>query len=164
MSIQKSGQAVSDDLKHLRDTHAHHPDHSPDCIKDHCLETIQNAWNVPPGHYAASAYAAWLAIPANHKHTDPSKAPVGFPHFWVTLDHNGKPVGFGHIAAQADVIGHSWSIDCQIPNEVGMQPTAWFSSPAGWGMHYLGWSDYLEGYPLPHSPQPTKVPGKPAGK
>ena len=159
-TLKSSGQAASDDMYQLHITHAHHPDHSADCIQNHCLETCQDAWGVPPGHYAPDAYHAWLAVPAAHRHTDPTKAPVGAPHFWV--NHSGPSFpGYGHIALQSDVIGHVWSTDCQVPNEVGMQTTAWFSSPVGWNMVYLGWTDYLEGYALPVHTMPTKVPGKP---
>jgi len=154
MALQKSGQAVSNTLKKLRDTHVHTAYGFG--ILNHCLAVATRAWQVPAGHFQPSAIAAWKATPTKHRHTDPKKAPVGAVHFWVR--HDGT--GYGHIATQSDVIGYVWTTDSPIINEVGLQALPFFSSPSGWNMKYLGWSDWLEGYALPVKVLPYKKPGK----
>ena len=154
MALQKSGQAVSDTLKSWRDKNLTTIPGTGTGIEGHCLAVQTHAWQVPAGQYQPSALAAWEATPKKYRHTDPAKAPIGAVHFWV--NHNGK--GYGHIATQADVVGHSWSSDTPRTGHIGLQATAYFSSPHGWNMHYLGWANWLEGYVLPVKALPKKKP------
>jgi hypothetical protein len=103
-------------------------------LKGWCQKTCRGAWELPAG--LPSAKAAWSAVPAAHRHTDPSKAPIGAPHFWL----GGA---FGHVALQSDKKGIVISTDSPATNRVGEVPIDYFAKH--WGKKYAGWaSNYMK--------------------
>ena len=107
-------------------------------VKGMCLRTCRLAWGLPS--HRPSAIAEWNSIPEKYKHADPTRAPVGAPHFFAV----GK---YGHIALQAEHEGFVWSTDAPKSDRVGLVDITWFSR--NWRAKYLGWSSWLNGYPLP---------------
>lgn len=93
-----------------------------------CHKTCQDAWGLPVRY--ASALDAWNHVPKNARHTDPTKAPIGAPHFWDT--------GYGHVALQSDKKGIVISTDAPNPTHVGEVPLEWITKH--WGKKYLGWA------------------------
>lgn len=108
-----------------------------------CLRTVRQAWGLPGT--TASAIKAWNAVPANKRHTDPKKAPIGAVHFFDIGKH-------GHIVMQSELKGKVWGTDAPVFDKVGLVNLAWFSKH--WGAKYLGWSAYLNGKDLPVSEMP----------
>jgi len=98
-------------------------------VQGYCHRTCQNAWGLPAKY--ASALDAWNHIPSKAKHTDPTKAPIGAPHFW----EGGV---YGHVALQSDKKGVAIGTDAPAANYVGEVPLVWFSKH--WGKKYLGWA------------------------
>lgn len=100
-----------------------------DGFSGYCHRTCQNAWGLPVKY--ASAIDAWNHVPKAHRHTDPSKAPIGAPHFFA----GGK---YGHVALQTDQKGVLISTDAPTPDYVGKVSLTWFAKH--WGKTYLGWA------------------------
>ena len=98
-------------------------------VQGECHRTCQNAWGLPVKY--ASAIDAWNHVPASARHTDPSKAPVGSPHFF-------QGGNFGHVCLQSDKKGVVISTDAPVTNYVGEVPLDWFVKH--WGKKYLGWA------------------------
>jgi hypothetical protein len=107
-----------------------------------CHATCQNAWGLPVKY--ASALDAWNHVPKEHRHTDPSKAPIGAPHFWDD--------GYGHVALQSDKKGVVISTDAPNPGYIGERKIEWFAE--NWGKKYLGWASQYNDVDL----QLTKMP------
>jgi len=107
-------------------------------VKGLCLRTCRLAWGLPP--HRPSAIEEWNSIPNAYKRNDPTRAPIGAPHFWSV----GK---YGHIAIQAEHEGFVWSTDAPKTDRVGLVDITWFSR--NWRAKYLGWSLYLNGQILP---------------
>jgi hypothetical protein len=97
-------------------------------VSGRCHATCQNAWGLPVKY--ASAIDAWNHVPLKARHTDPTKAPIGAPHFWD--EH------YGHVALQSDRKGYVISTDAPTNNFVGEVPIDWFTKH--WGKKYLGWA------------------------
>jgi len=97
-------------------------------VRGYCHKTCQNAWGLPVKY--ASALDAWNHVPVKARHTDPTKAPIGAPHFWD--EH------YGHVALQSDRKGYVISTDAPVGNFVGEVPVEWFAKH--WGKKYLGWA------------------------
>jgi len=95
----------------------------------YCHRTCQNAWGLPARY--ASAIDAWNHIPKQYRNTDPTKAPIGAPHFW----EGGE---YGHVALQSDKKGYVIGTDAPRPNYIGIERIDFFSKH--WGKKYLGWS------------------------
>lgn len=119
-------------------------------VKGLCLKTCRTAWGLPGG--VPSAAAAWKSIPPSHKHSDPTKAPVGAPHFWT--GRRGALAKYGHIALQAEHENFVWSTDAPVTDRVGLVDIEWFEKK--WGAKYLGWTDMLQGQKLPLGPEAPK--------
>ena len=98
-------------------------------VQGYCHRTCQNAWGLP--HKYASALDAWNHIPAKAKNTDPTKAPIGAPHFF----DGGL---YGHVVLQSDKKGIVIGTDAPVADYVGEVPLNWFAKH--WGKKYLGWS------------------------
>lgn len=98
-------------------------------VQGYCHKTCQNAWGLPVKY--ASALDAWNNIPSKAKNTDPTKAPIGAPHFF----DGGH---YGHVVLQSDKKGIVIGTDAPTANYVGEVPLVWFSKH--WGKKYLGWS------------------------
>lgn len=94
-----------------------------------CHKTCQDAWGLPVKY--ASAIDAWNHVPKNHRHTDPTKAPIGAPHFW-------SGGSFGHVALQSNRKGYVLTTDAPNPGHVGEVKLTYF--PKYWGKKYLGWA------------------------
>lgn len=95
----------------------------------YCHRTCQNAWGLPPKY--ASAIDAWNHVPKAHRHTDPTKAPIGAVHFW----EGGL---YGHVAMQSDKKDVVIGTDAPRPNYIGLEHIAFFTK--NWGKKYLGWA------------------------
>ena len=124
--------------------------HGATGVRGLCLRTCRLAWGLPGG--TPSAIAAWREVPIDHRHADPTTAPVGAPHFWT--GNYGGLKQYGHIALQAEHEGYVWSTDAPISNKVGMVDLLWFETHwsnrlAGRRCTYLGWTDMLQGQHLP---------------
>lgn len=98
-------------------------------VQGRCHATCQNAWGLPVKY--ASAIDAWNHIPAKAKNTDPSKAPIGAPHFF----DGGH---YGHVVIQSDKKGIVIGTDAPVADYVGEVHLDWFSK--NWGKKYLGWA------------------------
>jgi len=121
-SSKLTGYQAFANMKHLMDTH-----HSG--VQGRCHATCQNAWGLPVMY--ASAIDAWNHVPKNDRHPDPSKAPIGAPHFWG----GGQ---YGHVALQSDQKGIVISTDAPVTNFVCLVPVTWFAQH--WCKTYLGWA------------------------
>ena len=109
-------------LKHMMLTHV-------SGVQGRCHATCQNAWGLPVKY--ASALDAWNHVPAKARHTDPSKAPIGAPHFF----DGGL---YGHVVLQSGKKGIVIGTDAPTNNYVGEVPLDWFVQH--WGKKYLGWA------------------------
>jgi hypothetical protein len=109
-------------LKHMMLTHV-------SGVQGRCHATCQNAWGLPVKY--ASALDAWNHVPAKARNTDPTKAPVGAPHFF----DGGL---FGHVVLQSGKKGIVIGTDAPTNNYVGEVPLDWFVQH--WGKKYLGWA------------------------
>jgi hypothetical protein len=98
-------------------------------VQGRCHATCQNAWGLPVKY--ASALDAWNHVPAKARNTDPSKAPVGAPHFF----DGGL---YGHVVLQSDKKGVVIGTDAPTNNYVGEVSLTWFAKH--WGKKYLGWA------------------------
>jgi len=102
--------------------------HHVNGVRGVCHKTCQNAWGLPVKY--ASAIDAWNHVPLKDRHTDPTKAPIGAPHFWD--EH------YGHVALQSEKKGYVISTDAPVGDYVGEVPVTWFAQH--WGKKYLGWA------------------------
>lgn len=109
----------------------------------HCHRTCQDAWGLPVMY--ASAIDAWNNTPKKHRHTDPSKAPIGAPHFWD--EH------YGHVALQSAKKGYIISTDAPTPDYIGEVPLSWIGKH--WGKTYLGWASHYNGQDLHLTKMPS---------
>jgi len=98
-------------------------------VQGRCHATCQNAWGLPVKY--ASAIDAWNNIPAKARHTDPTKAPIGAPHFFS----GGQ---YGHVVLQSGKKGIVIGTDAPANDFVGEVPLTWFATH--WGKKYLGWA------------------------
>jgi len=103
----------------------------------YCHRTCQNAWGLPKKY--ASAIDAWNHIPKQHRHTDPTKAPIGAPHFW-------EGGAYGHVALQSDKKDIVIGTDAPRPNYIGLEHMSFFHN--NWGKKYLGWASQYNGVDL----------------
>lgn len=122
MKSKMTGLQAFSHLKRMKDNHV-------SGVRGYCHKTCQNAWALPVKY--ASAIDAWNHVPAKHRHTDPSKAPIGAPHFWAGGD-------YGHVALQSDKKGIVIGTDAPTGNYVGEVAVTWFAK--NWGKKYLGWA------------------------
>lgn len=99
-----------------------------------CLRFVRTMLEIPSG--APTAIAAWKAVPSKLTHSW-YNAPAGVPVFW-----SGGSTGAGHIAI-ADGTGKCWSSDILREGHVDLVPITLIA--AKWGLHYLGWSEQLNG-------------------
>lgn len=106
-------------------------------FRGYCHRTCQNAWGLPRLH--ASAIDAWNAVPKARRNSDPTKAPIGAPHFWA----GGA---YGHVALQSDRKGYAIGTDAPAGDFVGEVPLTFFSKH--WGKTYLGWASNYNGVDL----------------
>jgi hypothetical protein len=104
-------------------------DHHRSGVQGRCHATCQNSWGLPVKY--ASAIDAWNHVPKDARHTDPSKAPIGAPHFF----EGGL---YGHVVLQSDKKGIVISTDAPVADFVGEVPLNWFVTH--WGKKYLGWA------------------------
>jgi hypothetical protein len=109
-------------LKHMMLTHV-------SGVQGRCHATCQNAWGLPVKY--ASALDAWNHVPAKARNTDPSKAPIGAPHFF----DGGL---YGHVVLQSGKKGIVIGTDAPTNNYVGEVPLEFFEK--NWGKKYLGWA------------------------
>jgi carbohydrate-selective porin OprB len=98
-------------------------------VQGYCHRTCQNAWGLPVKY--SSAIDAWNHIPAKHRHTDLSKAPIGAPIFF----DGGH---YGHVVLQSDKKGIVIGTDAPANNYVGEVAVTWFAKH--WGKKVLGWA------------------------
>jgi len=160
---EKNGQIVSDKAKKWRDQNISIIPGSkpPEDINNSCLQTVVALWALSNPHlWTPNANKAFLAVPKKLIRLDPTKAPVGAVHWYVS--RTGK--GDGHVTIQSDVKWHEWSTDTPHPNHVGLQAHDYFTHSWGWNLYYRGWSPWLEGITLPVKALPTKLPSGPPHK
>jgi len=123
MSLSRfTGLQAYGHMKHLMINHV-------SGVQGHCHATCQNAWGLPVKY--ASALDAWNHIPAKHRHTDLSKAPIGAPIFF----DGGQ---YGHVVLQSGKKGIVIGTDAPTNNYVGEVPLTWFATH--WGKKVLGWA------------------------
>lgn len=111
----------------------------------YCHRTCQNAWGLPAKY--SSAIDAWNHVPKQHRHTDPSKASIGAPHFFG----GGQ---YGHVALQSDRIGIVISTDAPTPDFIGEVRLDYFVKK--WGKTYLGWASNYNDVDLDLTTLPSK--------
>jgi len=97
-----------------------------------CLSFVRTRYGLPIRHH--SAIAAWHA--ARHKHY--GLPPAGVPVFW-----SGGSRGHGHVAIS---LGHGRIISTDLPYPGHVTRTTLSAPRRHWGLHYLGWTEDLNGY------------------
>lgn len=105
------------------------------CTPGACLETVRGWWNIPVG--AASAIAAWRAVPAGQRHSFYTP-PLGVPVFW-----SGGADGYGHVAIS---LGNGYVRETDVGGE-GLVHTTLISAihAEDSKLVYLGWTETLNG-------------------
>lgn len=104
-----------------------------------------NAWGIGVDLFR-DAYAAWKG---SSQHGPDEAIPLGAPVYWTHILIGGTPTReLGHAAIYAGD-GWIWSIDIKRshPGRVDLVPLDLVRTK--WGGQFLGWTDDLEGVPLP---------------
>jgi len=96
-----------------------------------CLKFVRKVYGLPARD--PSAIAAWHA--SDSKHKGDAFPPAGVPVFWS----GGGP---GHVALS---LGDGWVLTSDYPTSGRVAKVEISSLDAEWGLHYLGWTDDLEG-------------------
>ena len=109
-----------------------------------CLEYAQNFFGVP--HTSPSAWAEWLSIPKDKKHTGTPPGGV-----WVPIFFSGYG-GLGHVAGYKD--GQIYSSPWQRGTDHAVL-TSIKEMERIYGVKYAGWSEVLGGQPVV-KPAPSK--------
>ncbi|HEX3612691.1 MAG TPA: hypothetical protein VHU88_13475 [Sporichthyaceae bacterium] len=99
-----------------------------------CLSFVRTRYHLPRRQH--SAYRAWRA--AHHKHRHDRRPPAGVPVFWSGGSHH-----LGHVAIS---LGHGWIITTDLPRTGHVTRVRLSTIHRRWGLHYLGWTEDLEGY------------------
>lgn len=116
----------------------------------YCQQWTHDLYNAPSAGDVdhdgdADAVDGWLSEAAAHRHTD-RKPPRGTPVAWSGGSH-----GNGHraISLGPDKAGvyHIRSTDAGGPGVVATVPLDW--PERTWGLKWLGWSDTIDGQPIP---------------
>ncbi len=92
----------------------------------------------------ADAVDGWKSEPLKARHTD-RRPPKGAPCAW-----SGGGSGYGHRAisvGQVDGVYYIRSTDAGGSGRIATVPLHWFEER--WGLHYLGWSETIDGAPIP---------------
>jgi cell wall-associated NlpC family hydrolase len=103
-----------------------------------CLAFVRTRYELPRRHH--TAIGAWLA--AKHKHRHDRRPPAGVPVFW-----SGGSRGRGHVAIS---LGHGRIISTDLPRTGHITRTGLSAPGRAWGLHYLGWTEDLEGVRIYH--------------
>ena len=113
------------------------------CRPGMCLAYVHDWLGI--GSMYPSAISAWLNSPS--KHSNDRTPPAGAPVFWRGGSH-----GYGHIALS---LGHGKirSTDAPSTGLVSTVDLGWVT--AHWGQIYLGWTEGLNGVPIPYLQQNT---------
>jgi cell wall-associated NlpC family hydrolase len=96
-----------------------------------CLKFVRKVYGLPARD--PSAIAAWHA--SDSKHKGDAEPPAGVPVFWS----GGGP---GHVALS---LGDGWVLTSDYPTSGRVTKVEISTLDAAWGLHYLGWTDDLEG-------------------
>jgi hypothetical protein len=96
-----------------------------------CLRFVRKVYQLPARD--RSAIAAWRAADSRHK--GDALPPAGVPVFWS----GGGP---GHVALS---LGDGWVLTSDYPTSGRVTRVPISTIDAAWGLHYLGWTDDLEG-------------------
>lgn len=97
-----------------------------------CLGFVRTRFGLPIRQ--RSAIGAWRA--SRHKHY--GLPPAGVPVFW-----SGGHRGHGHVALS---LGHGMIVSTDLPYTGHVTRTTLSAPRRHWGLHYLGWTEDLEGY------------------
>jgi hypothetical protein len=103
-----------------------------------CLAFVRTSFELPIRHH--SAMGAWSA--AKHKHRYDRHPPAGVPLFWSGGRHR-----FGHVAMS---LGHGMIISTDRPYTGRISRTRLSTIERAWHLHYLGWTEDLEGVRIYH--------------
>lgn len=130
-----------------------------------CQYTVRTWLDAPSagdqdGDGDADAFDGWLSEPRKAQHGGDRNAPTGFPVAW-----SGGSAGYGHRAlslGKRNGVTMIRSTDAGGRGVVATVPLSWVEEH--WGLHYLGWSETIDGQviPMPAPPQPTKPAPIPA--
>lgn len=110
----------------------HHPSQSWAGL---CQSFVRNCMGVPA--WAATAYDAWMRIPAHQRHEggDVMDAPRGVALYFKHASGAARP---GHVVLSTKT--HCLSNDIYRHGMIDVAPRTVFVPH--WGMHYLGWSGW----------------------
>jgi cell wall-associated NlpC family hydrolase len=98
-----------------------------------CLAFVRTRYELPKRQH--TAIRAWSA--ARHKHRHDRYPPAGVPVFWSGGSHR-----HGHVAIS---LGHGMIISTDLPRTGHVTRTRLSTVERRWGLHYLGWTEDLEG-------------------
>ncbi|HEX3612692.1 MAG TPA: hypothetical protein VHU88_13480 [Sporichthyaceae bacterium] len=99
-----------------------------------CLGFVRTRFGLPIRQH--SAIGAWSV--SSHKHRWDAHPPAGVPVFW-----SGGSRGHGHVALS---LGHGMIVSTDLPYNGHVTRTTLSAPRRHWGLHYLGWTEDLEGY------------------
>lgn len=105
----------------------------------YCLENARYEFNIPAKY--RTAWLSWQGAGGSagaNTHTNPANAPADVPVFW-----SGGHDGAGHVAISAGggyCYTTDWNGQSAVWTKVKISDIA-----KRWGLHYLGWSETLNG-------------------
>lgn len=100
-----------------------------------CLSTVQSAFDA--SHLYPNAASAWHSQTGKH-HGD--KPPRGGVVYWTGGSH-----GYGHIAI---ALGDDMILSTDLPNWGSIGRVHLHTPRTSWGLHYVGWTDHMNGVPI----------------
>lgn len=126
-------------------------------VPDTCQLTVRTWLDAPSAGDRdrdgdADAYDGWLSEPTTARHYD-RNPPAGYPVAW-----SGGSSAHGHRALSLGG-GKIRSTDAGGRGVVATVPLSWVEQ--NWGLHYLGWSETIDGLTIPKPAPPKPVKPKP---